>query len=67
MAKAYYNLVRNIVGNSSTGGSYAPREFKQAMAMINNTRFNNYSQNDSQIAASEILRALHEDLNAVKG
>lgn len=65
IAENYANLIQRIwASTSSSGTSYAPREFKTQLARFA-PQFSGYQQHDSQELVAFLLDGLHEDLNRV--
>lgn len=63
VAEAFGQLIERIWGSS--GGSVAPREFKQALSRFA-PQFSGYGQQDTQELLAFLLDGVHEDLNRIK-
>lgn len=65
VAEAFGQLIERLWSSSSSGGSIAPREFKQALSKFAPS-FSGYGQQDSQELLAFLLDGTHEDLNRIK-
>ena len=62
IAEAFGSLIKNLWNGQ--GGSFWPREFKQALARFA-PQFSGYAQHDTQELLAFLLDGLHEDLNRI--